>query len=211
MNWGKVYNTLKGVAGLAGLLTFVAFVSAFYKDVQLRQDNVNKGWQEAEVYRVLLEAGVEGLSFDDLLREVQSSYFMTGADSGVDAATAKSDALRRGLVGLSEKNAVTLNNDGTFAVASVPKAYLQQDYLFATRENCAQLMFDLVYENPGRYSAVELKNERAKQGLAAFETHKVFVSYVFANPPVFIPFGDDPTTSFLEESYGPNVKLKVLE
>ena len=211
MNWDKVYNVLKGVAGLAGLLTFVAFVSAFYKDVQLRQDNVNKGWQEAEIYRVLLETGVDGLSFEDLLREVQTSYFQTGAAAGVDAATAKSDALRRGLVGLSEKNAVTLNNDGTFAVASVPKAYLQQDYLFAVREKCAQKMFNLVFEHPGRYSAVELQDDCIKDGLAAFETHKVIAGYIFATPPVFIPFGDDPATHFLEEVYSPNVKLKVLQ
>ncbi|MEM0946887.1 MAG: hypothetical protein AAGK37_05745 [Pseudomonadota bacterium] len=204
MNTQKIYDGLKAVAALSGLVAFISFAYTYYKDVQLRQSIVDRSWQETEIYRVVVGAGVHGISFDDIVSSVQSAFFSSGLASDVGTGAAQENAVRRGLIGLTEKAAIVRDTEGNYLVPAVARNYLTQDLQFSRRQELDERVFQLVLENPGRYSGNELRQKLEDEGATPREAWQVVGFFVFSTPPAFIPadFG---------APYSPDVKLKVLE
>ena len=203
MNWSKIYEGLKSVAALSGLMAFVGFAFTYHKDVQLRQSALDQGWQETEIYRVVVEAGVDGIKFENIVSEVQAAFFSHGSDQSVGTGVAKSNSVRRGLIGLAAKNSIVRDTEGNYIVPAVARNYLTQDLLFSRRQQFDELAFNFVIENPGRYDSMELRHKLVESGATPREAWQTIGTAVFMQPPAFVP-----VEGF---QYQPESKLKVLE
>lgn len=204
MNWSKIYSGLKSIAALSGLMAFFGFAFSFYQDVQIKQSVVDQGWQETEIYRVVVDAGVDGIKFEKIVSEVQSAYFSSGSEQIISAGVAKQNSVRRGLIGLAAKNSIVRDTEGNYIVPAVARNYLTQDLLFSRRQQLDEKAFNLVMENPGRYDSHELRNKLVEDaGATPREAWQTNGTALFMQPPAFVPFEDF--------QYRPESKLKVLE
>lgn len=165
---------------------------------------MEQSWQEAEIYRVVVDAGLNGLTLDQITSGVQKAYFADGETRGVTAGTAKEEAVRRGLLGLIAKQAIVRDTAGRYLAPALQQDYLIQGLNFARAYELSERAFMLVMEYRGNYSAKELRDKLVSEGASSMDAWRAVMGNVFSNPPAFVPSNE-------KEKYGPDVKLKVLE
>jgi hypothetical protein len=203
VNLAPLYAVLKGVAALSGLVAFIGFAYTYSNDVALKQSSVNQSWLDTEIYQVVADAGVAGLTREEIVARVQKSYFATGASAGVATDVGRDRAILRGIVELTAKSSLTLDTTGHYIVPTVPKNYLTQDLQFSRMEGFNEMASRLVSEHPGQYTGQELRRQLESQGATPREAWQVVGGSLFLQPPAFVPADDMPYTTAS--------KLKVLE
>ena len=163
MSWSRVYEVLKAIAALSGLVAFVTLAITLYKDhtlraknyeIQLNQENIL--WSEAAVYDLLYKSGLSGLPFEKLLSKYQAEG-INGPDS-VSKETLREVTLQRVLLSLVRQSAVAFRNDQTYALAMAPRSILSADLLAGKDLELRNKILDFVDKNPDKYSMPELVN-----------------------------------------------------
>ena len=203
MNWARIFEIVKGFAAVSGIMAFVGFGWTFYQDYEIKKNAINQGWQEAEIYRVLLEAGNNGLIFDEIVSKVKVDYFSTGLASGANVNVAQDDAVRRGLIGLAEKNSVVIDVTRKYFIPTVARGYISQDLEFAKMQGFFETIFNIVESDPGKFTSLDLRRKLVAAGATPREAWQAVESSLFMLPAALVPA--DGTY------YRTDSKLKVVE
>ena len=148
------WATLGGVISAAvALLTLAINVAAVRRDFQKAQINE---WQEVTVYSTILDAKLEGLTFDD----IQRNYTIKAKDlpEELPRPEIQTQALKRILLTLIAKRAISMRSDGKYVFAIDPVAPGEVPLVDAAirMEAVGGAIIDLVSKQPGRYTPQEI-------------------------------------------------------
>jgi hypothetical protein len=110
------------VAAASGLVSFMSFAYAFYKDVKIQESSFNQEWQEGEIYGIVFEGSPGGVGFETILAKLNERIDTIATPTGLNLEPASVESLRRALIGLTVKGIVVLREDHTYAVPMAPVA-----------------------------------------------------------------------------------------
>lgn len=119
---GRVPEVMMKVAAASGLVSFMSFAYAFYKDVKIQESSFNQEWQEGEIYGIVFEGSPEGVRFETILSRLNDRVATIATPTGLNLQPATTESLRRALIGLTVKGIVQLREDHTYAVPMAPVA-----------------------------------------------------------------------------------------
>jgi hypothetical protein len=148
--WANLIGVISAVIALASLAVTVG---------NMRSDAVKartNEWQEVAVFSIISEAKLEGISFAD----IQSQYKTKAADlpDELPRTEIQTQALKRVLLSLLAKRAISVRSDNRYGVALEPTPYQAHgEYEKDLRINeIGDEVFKIVSEQPGRYTKEEL-------------------------------------------------------
>jgi hypothetical protein len=114
-------------------------------------------WQEVAVFSIITDAGLDGLSFND----IQSQYKIKAGDLAdeLPRTEIQTQALRRVLLSLLAKRAISLRSDGKYGVPLESTSVQALRDLEKRREiiKLGQEVLQIVSEHPGLYTANQLE------------------------------------------------------
>jgi ribosomal protein L12E/L44/L45/RPP1/RPP2 len=119
---GIVPGLVMRVAAASGLVSFMSFAYAFYKDVKIQESSFNQEWQEGEIYGIVFEGSPGGVRFETILDRLNERIETIATPTGLNLEPATVESLRRALIGLTVKGIVVLREDHTYAVPMAPAA-----------------------------------------------------------------------------------------
>jgi hypothetical protein len=119
---GRVPEFVMKIAAASGLVSFMSFAYAFYKDVKIQETSFNQEWQEGEIYGIVFEGSPDGVRFETILARLNERIVTIATPTGLDLQPATVESLRRALIGLTVKGIVVLREDHTYAVPMAPVA-----------------------------------------------------------------------------------------
>jgi len=108
------------IAAASGLVSFMSFAYAFYKDVKIQESSFNQEWQEGEIYGIVFEGSPAGVRFETILAALNERIETIATPTGLDLEPATVESLRRALIGLTVKGIVVLREDHTYVVPMAP-------------------------------------------------------------------------------------------
>jgi hypothetical protein len=108
------------IAAASGLVSFMSFAYAFYKDVKIQESSFNQEWQEGEIYGIVFEGSPAGVKFETILAKLNQRIETIATPTGLNLEPATVEGLRRALIGLTVKGIVVLRADHTYAVPMAP-------------------------------------------------------------------------------------------
>lgn len=217
VNRSGVYEALKAVAAVSGIVAFFSLAYTFYKDsrarereVSVAQQLVDQGWREAEILDAIRNASDEGIDLNGVVSAVQGEWFRSGSQLGVDSATAKDNLVLQGIVGLIDKNAIAYNSDGKYRMASVPRSIYTQDEDYLRQQAFQEEVVSRVMDAASAYTSRGLREWLTTHDVRGYratilEAHRVIIGLIYGQPPVLIGPG------YPHEPPDPDDKLRVLE
>lgn len=120
MNLGHVRAAVMNVAAASGVVTFMSFAYATYKDVKINQVTFNQSWQQSEIYGIVFEGSPAGVKFNRIHEELNIRLERVRQPLGLSLDQATAESVRAALIGLTERGIVVLREDHTYAVPMAP-------------------------------------------------------------------------------------------
>lgn len=149
-------------AGLASIASAtVALIALAISAAQISRDLRSatiREWQEVTVYSIVSEAALPGLTFSD----IQTKYKNVAPDFGSELPVSEinTQSLKRTLLALMSKRAITLRPDGRYGVAIDPVSIeaIRASEISARMQKIGDALVEKTSKEPAKHTFMELQN-----------------------------------------------------
>lgn len=148
--WANIIGVASAVIALSSLAVTVANIRSDAVKARINE------WQEVAVFSIISDAKLEGVSFSD----IQSQYKTKAGDlpDELPRTEIQTQALKRVLLSLLAKRAISVRSDGRYGVAldSTPFQAFGEYERGLRMDKIGDEVLKIVLEQPGRYTKEEL-------------------------------------------------------